>query len=105
MLLGLLLLSLYSLQRLGNVTPTMDANLPTPSAQAEATPSSPTEDDEDLSLTYRGVAYHPQQSSAPTSQTNDPNDLKLIEGMYRGQRWQRLVAKTQPPPSPPADET
>lgn len=115
-LLVLLGIAFYGLQRLD--TPP-DASIDTPS-NGQAPGPSPLASEDTIPngavpnnatpspLTYRGVAYQSRQETlaiedpaSPSAPSPDgpPPQGKLIEGMYRGQKWQRVVDNDDAPPS------
>lgn len=91
-LLALLLVGLYGLQRLTAQAVEWDASLEALSAESIAskkqkqTTSSESSTDDGTTCTYRGVKY---RASTPTQPSSDKSPT-VTEGIYRGQRWQRV---------------
>lgn len=99
-----LLVALYGLQRVlgdGQDMPLGEMDLSDPSPPL-TTPKSggkeaPPGDQNEL-LTYRGIRYQVAKSPEPSHPDHDPETL--VEGIYRGQHWQRW--RTQPSDNPEA---
>jgi hypothetical protein len=105
-LLSLLFLGFFGLQRLTAHATDLTASLPTTKTQASSEPEQPTPPEIQASesqadgqtFTYRGVKYRSPSSAQPA--TDEPPSI--TEGVYRGQRWQRTNhsdATQQLPPS------
>jgi hypothetical protein len=111
-----LLAALYGLQReliesqasspLSDIERSQDMelsqHLPNPPAKPQEDPADNTPPDNagqtDEVLTYRGIRY---RVSRPDDHSNHDNDT-LVEGIYRGQHWQRWRS-TSDGPNHPAD--
>jgi len=88
-LLSLLFVGLWGLQRLAAHATEWDSSVETTEAQSTATkaPAPPPESqtDDGPIFTYRGVKYH-----APTpTQPSQEQSTTITEGIYRGQHWRR----------------
>jgi hypothetical protein len=109
-LLGILLVALYAIQRVSVSANTLDAMAASPPAtNAEAVTAGRTTDrkstsvktvDEDT-MTYRGVPYQPKPEVADPTADDSADTIKL-EGVYRGCHWQKSVpAHLQPKEADP----
>jgi len=108
-LLALLGIAFYGLQRLdgsadASADPLTDGqSLPPTKAAADvpladAVPADPPPTGAPP-LTYRGIAYQPRQGSPQNkSPAQAPAPGKRIEGVYRGQKWQRVVGQDENSP-------
>jgi hypothetical protein len=104
-LLGLLLLGLYGLQRFSAQSDQLDASTalsaPDTTGSTTSMPGSETAGS-DKELIYRGIHYHKDETPEPaeTPAASEPSDTdaepgspqpRFIEGVYRGKRWRRPV--------------
>lgn len=100
LLLSVLFMGLFGLQRLAVRVAAENEEIATWSAQADtakAPPASPEVSADDRpTFTYRGIKYHPSALSKPSTDESPT----ITEGVYRGQRWQRASTDaTTPRPS------
>ncbi|MBD0269450.1 MAG: DUF4278 domain-containing protein [Cyanobacteria bacterium Co-bin8] len=98
-----LLLALYSLQRLSQQSQTIGTlsiieQTAQPSIEKTSKGDAPEPDGE--ALMYRGIRYSPS-----CSDQNAVSEAELIEGKYRGQRWQRPTSAPSSKPDAASEMT
>jgi len=103
-----LLFTLYGLQRmvaekqplsLVDIEPQPPADLAAPE-KVDSTETSPSKEEV---LTYRGIRY--RVAKAPEQDDHSHDDETLVEGIYRGQHWQRWRATSAENPEACADHS